>query len=77
MSAMQLGRHAYVEKPLSHDVYESRQLTKLAQKKRLVTQMGIQIHSAAEYRLAVRLIQDLAIARSRQCTPGAARSGGT
>jgi predicted dehydrogenase len=63
MSALQLGRHVYCQKPLTHDVYEARQLTTEARAKRLVSQMGIQIHSAAEYRLAVRLIQDLAIGK--------------
>jgi len=63
MSALQLGRHVYCQKPLTHDIYETRQLTLAARKKRLVTQMGIQIHSGPEYRLAVRLIQDLAIGK--------------
>lgn len=66
MTALQLGRHAYVEKPLTHDIYESRRLTEVARQKGLVTQMGIQIHSAVEYRLAVRLIQDLAIGKVRE-----------
>lgn len=66
MSAMQLGKHMYGEKPLTHDVYEARQLTLFARQRKLVTQMGIQIHSASEYRLAVRLIQDLAIGKVRE-----------
>ncbi|MCU0786265.1 MAG: Gfo/Idh/MocA family oxidoreductase [Verrucomicrobia bacterium] len=63
MSAMQLGKHVYVQKPLAHDLFEVRQLTRFAHKKKLVTQMGIQIHSTAEYRLAVRLVQDGAIGK--------------
>ena len=47
MSAMQLGLHVYVQKPLTHDIYEARQLTEMARKKKLVTQMGIQIHSSS------------------------------
>jgi hypothetical protein len=66
MSAMQLGKHMYGEKPLAHDVYEARQLTLFARRQKLVTQMGIQIHSASEYRLAVQLIQDLAIGKVRE-----------
>ena len=42
MSAMQLGLHAYVQKPLAHDLYEVRRLTEIAREKKLVTQMGIQ-----------------------------------
>jgi predicted dehydrogenase len=66
MSAMQLGRHVYCQKPLTHNIHESRQLTEFARSKKLVTQMGIQIHSASEYRLAVELIQQLAIGKVRE-----------
>ena len=57
MSAMQQGLHVYGQKPLTHDVYDSRQLAKVAAEKKLVTQMGIQIHSDVTYRSAVQLIQ--------------------
>ena len=40
--AMTMGKHVYVEKPLTHTVYESRLLTKLAEKHRIATQMGNQ-----------------------------------
>ncbi|MBB4034325.1 hypothetical protein GGR21_000210 [Dysgonomonas hofstadii] len=40
--AMTLGKHVYVEKPLTHTVYESRLLTKLAAKHQVATQMGNQ-----------------------------------
>ncbi len=38
--AMTLGKHVYCEKPLTHSVYESRLLTKLAAKQKVATQMG-------------------------------------
>ena len=41
-TAMTLGKHVYVQKPLTHSVYESRLLTKLAAKYNLATQMGNQ-----------------------------------
>jgi predicted dehydrogenase len=63
MMAMQQGKHIYCQKPLSHTVWESRQMQLLASKKNLATQMGNQIHSAAEYRLGVRLIQGGAIGK--------------
>lgn len=63
MSAMQLGLNVYGQKPLSHDVYESRRLAEYAAEKKLVTQMGIQVHSAAAYRSAVAVIQDGAIGK--------------
>lgn len=42
MAAMQLGKHVYVQKPLTHDIYEARQLTEAAKKYKVVTQMGNQ-----------------------------------
>ncbi|GAC1491675.1 MAG: Gfo/Idh/MocA family oxidoreductase [Flavisolibacter sp.] len=42
LAAMQLGKHVYVQKPLTHDIYEARVLTEAAQKYKVVTQMGDQ-----------------------------------
>lgn len=42
MVAMQLGKHVYVQKPLTHNIYEARQLTQAANKYKVVTQMGNQ-----------------------------------
>jgi len=42
LAAMQLGKHVYVQKPLTHDVYEARVLTEAAKKYKVVTQMGNQ-----------------------------------
>ncbi len=41
-SAMQLGKHVYVQKPLTHNIYEARVLTETARKNKIVTQMGNQ-----------------------------------
>lgn len=41
-NAMEMGKHVYLQKPLTHTVYESRLLTKLAAKHKLATQMGNQ-----------------------------------
>ena len=40
--AITMGKHVYVQKPLTHSVYESRLLTKLADKYKVATQMGNQ-----------------------------------
>jgi len=40
--AMTMGKHVYVQKPLTHSVYESRLLTKLADKHKVATSMGNQ-----------------------------------
>jgi predicted dehydrogenase len=42
LAAMQLGKHVYVQKPLTHDIYEARALTAAAKKYKVVTQMGNQ-----------------------------------
>ncbi len=42
LAAMQLGKHVYVQKPLTHDIYEARILTQAAEKYKVVTQMGNQ-----------------------------------
>jgi len=42
IAAMQLGKHVYVQKPLTHDIYEARTLTEAAKKYKVVTQMGNQ-----------------------------------
>jgi predicted dehydrogenase len=42
MAAMQLGKHVYVQKPLTHDIYEARKLTEAADRYKVVTQMGNQ-----------------------------------
>lgn len=46
MAAMQRGKHVYVQKPLTHDIYEARMLTEAAKKYKVVTQMGNQFASA-------------------------------
>ncbi len=57
MASMRMGFPAYVQKPLAHSIAEIRKLTEFARKKKLVTQMGIQVHSNRVYRQAVQMIQ--------------------
>lgn len=45
-TALELGKHVYLQKPLTHSVWESRYLTKLAKKAGVVTQMGNEGHSS-------------------------------
>jgi len=51
MAAMRAGKHVFCQKPLTHDVYESRMLAKAAKEAGVVTQMGIQGHSGEGLRL--------------------------
>ena len=56
--AMTMGKHVYVEKPLTHTVYESRLLRKLAEKHKLATQMGNQGASGEGVSLIKEWIQN-------------------
>ena len=40
--AMERGIHVYVQKPLTHNIYEARLLTEMAREKQIVSQMGNQ-----------------------------------
>lgn len=57
MLAMNMDKPVYCQKPLTHHVSEARAMKKLAAEKNLVTQMGIQVHSFYDYKLATLLIQ--------------------
>lgn len=66
MRAMQQSINVYTQKPLTQTIYEARQLTKVAQDKKLVTQMGIQIHSHEVHRTVVATIQAGAIGKVKE-----------
>ena len=57
LMAMNMDKPVYCQKPLTHYVSESREMKKVAAEKGLVTQMGIQVHSFYDYKLATLLIQ--------------------
>ena len=57
MTAMNHGKPVYCQKPLTHEVFEARQLRLVAEKKGLVTQMGIQASAGLPYRRATQMIQ--------------------
>src|SRR5690606_25794516 len=59
--AITLGKHCYTQKPLTHSVYESRLLTKLAEKYGVATQMGNQGNSFDWCREITEWIQSDAI----------------
>jgi predicted dehydrogenase len=66
MRAMQQGLHVYTQKPLTQTIYEARQLAKTAAEKKLITQMGIQIHSHPVHRQVVATIQAGAIGKVKE-----------
>src|SRR5258708_8168203 len=60
-AAMDLGKHVYVQKPLTWSVEEARLLARKAKEKKVATQMGNQGHSGSESRMTVEYIQQGAI----------------
>lgn len=66
MRAMQQGLHVYTQKPLTQSIYEARQLAKVAAEKKIISQMGIQIHSHEVHRTVVATIQAGAIGKVKE-----------
>ena len=58
LAAMHLGKHVFCEKPLTHTVFEARQMRLAADRFGCVTQMGNQIQSHSAYRTAVQIVHD-------------------
>ena len=56
-AAMQLGKHVYVQKPLTYAVNESRHLARLAKSSGVTTQMGNQGHSMEGSRRVVEIVR--------------------
>lgn len=65
-SAITLGKHVYCQKPLTHDIFESRRLAAVAAEYGIVTQMGTQHHSGKFFRTTVKLIREGAIGKVRE-----------
>jgi len=63
---MRMGKHVYVQKPLTYSVYEARMLTEAARKYKVATQMGNQGHSGEGVRLICEWIWDGAIGPVRE-----------
>jgi predicted dehydrogenase len=61
MTAIQMKKHVFVQKPLTHTVYEARKLAEAAKKTGVVTQMGNQGHAGEGARLINEWIWDGAI----------------
>lgn len=76
MRAMQQGLHVYGQKPLTQTIHEARRLTEVAAEKKLITQMGIQIHSARKHKLVVKLVHDGAIGKVKEVHSWSGKSWG-
>ncbi len=76
LPALQLKKHVYCEKPLTHNVEEARIIREAAAKAGVATQMGTQIHAGDNYRRVVELIQAGAIGPVSECHVWVGRAWG-
>jgi len=66
MTALSMGRHVYCQKPLTHDIFESRMIGAKAAETGLVTQMGTQLASKTGDRIAVEWIRSGVIGKVKE-----------
>ncbi len=66
MAAIKAGKHVFCEKPLTHSMYEAREVAKAAREAKVATQMGNQGHSGEGIRLICEWIWDGAIGTVRE-----------
>jgi predicted dehydrogenase len=66
LAAMELGKHVYVQKPLTWSIDEARKLARRAKETKVATQMGNQGHSSNDGRTAVEYIWAGAIGDVRE-----------
>ncbi|MBX3427386.1 MAG: Gfo/Idh/MocA family oxidoreductase [Pirellulales bacterium] len=57
IAAIQAGKHVYVEKPVSHNVWEGRQLVAAAERSGVIVQVGTQSRSARCLQQAVEFVR--------------------
>jgi predicted dehydrogenase len=76
LPALQLGKHVYCEKPLTHDVYEARVIREASNRVGVATQMGTQIHASDNYRRVVEAIQGGVIGGVTECHVWVGRAWG-
>ena len=66
MAAIHLGKHVYCEKPLTHSVWEARQVAQAAREKKIATQMGNQGQASGSTRELCELVWSGAIGPVRE-----------
>jgi predicted dehydrogenase len=66
MAAIRLGKHVYCEKPLTHSVWEARELTKAARQAGVATQMGNQAQASEQTRIVQEFVMDNAVGPIRE-----------
>jgi len=63
LAALQLGKHVYCEKPLTHNIWEARLIREFAAKTKVATQMGNQNHANDSFRRVIELVRGNAIGK--------------
>jgi predicted dehydrogenase len=66
MTAIKMGKHVYVQKPLTWSIEEARKLTLAAREAKVATQMGNQGHSSEDIRVLCEMIWSGAIGKVRE-----------
>lgn len=66
LPAMALGKHIFCQKPLTHTVFEARQMRNAAKRFNVTTQMGNQIQSHEAYRTATKIVHDGLIGKVKE-----------
>ncbi|MDF1814108.1 MAG: Gfo/Idh/MocA family oxidoreductase [Verrucomicrobiales bacterium] len=66
MTAIGHGKHVYTEKPLTHEVWEARELARAAREAKVATQMGNQRQADENTRVGIEYIMDNAIGPVRE-----------
>jgi predicted dehydrogenase len=66
IEAMKRGKPVYVQKPLCNTLHETRMLAGFARRKRLTTQMGIQVSSARVQRYGEALVRSGIVGKIRE-----------
>jgi len=75
MTAMHMGKHVYCQKPMTHDVFEARQMMLTARKAGLVTQLGNQFSSGIGDRMTVQMIREGTIGKVKEAYGWSNRHG--
>ena len=75
LDAMRRGKHVYCQKPLTHTVWEARQMTLQAKKSGVITRLGNQIHSHEYYRTAAAAIQSGVLGKIKRVHSWCAATG--
>ncbi len=66
LAAIRLGKHVYCEKPLTHSVWEARELAKAAREAGVATQMGNQAQASEQTRVVQEFVMDNAVGPIRE-----------